>query len=89
VVGRNAGIFLRHARSGRSGSARASAGDRVVAAQVELAWLTVYGHLKAGPTLGKLRPVRVWTVRSRRLKLKMRTLMERGSRSPQRTLEAR
>jgi hypothetical protein len=50
VVGRNAGIFLRHARSGRGCSARASAGDRVVAAQVELAWLTVYGHLKAGPT---------------------------------------
>src|SRR5208337_1328201 len=45
VVGRNVGTFLQRARSGRGYSARASAGDRAVAAQGELASLCrLLGH---------------------------------------------
>jgi hypothetical protein len=39
VAGRNVGTFLQHARSGRGCSARASAGDRAVAAHGGLASL--------------------------------------------------
>ena len=38
MVGRNAGIFLRRARSGRGCLTRASVGGRAVAARVGLAW---------------------------------------------------
>jgi hypothetical protein len=41
VVGHSVGTFLQRARSGRGGSARASAGDRAVAAQGGLASLRV------------------------------------------------
>jgi hypothetical protein len=73
VVGHNAGIFLRRARSGRGCLTRASVGDRAVAARVGLAWLTVYGLWKVVRRQGKLRPVRVLTASSRRLKPKMWT----------------
>jgi hypothetical protein len=73
VVGRNVGTFLRRARSGSDCSARASAGDRTVAAQGGLA-LLVPSHFPSRDTL-------IWSDLSTAAELRSRGALTRRASS--------